>query len=219
MVLYLIMKNKIDTEELDKLIICHKCHTLHEEIVIDNGSKAICSRCRQVLYHRDDKILDKGLALSITGLIFFILANLFPLIKVDILGQEQVITVISMIIRLVESGYYIVSLFVAYLVFIFPLMVFLIYILLFSLLKMGKKEHISRDLLILLSKILPWNMSDIFLISILVSLVKLMSMLEIYMGISFWALTVFVIIDLYMTRTVHIGELWKLKKNIYKAEI
>ncbi len=219
MVLYFIMETKIDSQELDRLIICHKCHTLHEEVDIEHGSKAICNRCKRVLYHRDDKMVERGLALSITGLIFFILANLFPLIKVDILGQEQVITVISMIIRLVESGYYIVSLFVAYLVFIFPLMVFLIYILLFSLLKMGKKEHITRDLLILLSKILPWNMSDIFLISILVSLVKLMSMLEIYMGISFWALTIFVIIDLYMTRSIHIGELWRLKKTIYKAEI
>jgi len=53
-------------------------------------------------------------------------------------------------------------------------------------------------------------MSSIFLISILVSLVKLMNMLEIYIGISFWALTIFVMIDLYMTKKIDIGELWEI---------
>jgi len=211
------MKIEIKSDEdLDQYVICHKCHTLHQEVTIEDGSKALCSHCSSVLYHRDDHLLDKGLALSITGFIFFILANSFPLIKVDIMGQEQVITILSMIMRLIESEYYIVALFVTYLVFIFPLMIFMIYIVLFLLLKIGKGEEITKDLMILLSKILPWNMSDIFLISILVSLVKLMSMLEIHMGISFWTLAVFVMIDLYMTRSIHLGELWKLKKIIYK---
>ncbi len=213
--LYQNMKTKITSDQLDELIICHKCHTLHKKVSITNGSKALCKSCKGVLYHRDDSLIEKGLALSITGLILFILANAFPLIKVDILGQEQVISILSMVVRLVESEYYIVALFVVYLVFIFPLMIFLIYITLFFLLKTTKKEQVVEELLILLSKIVPWNMSDIFLISILVSLVKLMGMLEIHIGISFWTLTLFVIIDIYMTRSIHIGELWKIKEEIY----
>ncbi len=212
------MKTKITSDQLDEFIICHKCHTLHKKAFISNGSKAVCRHCKSVLYHRDDALIDKGLALSITGLILFILANVFPLIRVDILGQEQVITILSMISRLLESGYYIVALFVVYLVFIFPIMIFLIYVTLFFLLKTAQKEKLVQDLLILLSKILLWNMSDIFLISILVSLVKLMSMLEIHIGLSFWTLTLFVIIDLYMTRSIHIGELWKIKEEIYREQ-
>ena len=204
------------SKDLDNLIICHKCHTLHKKIYIEDKNSALCTKCNAVLYHRDDNLLNKGLALSITGLIFFILANSFPLIKVDVLGQEQMITIISMIDNLLYNGYYIVALFVSYLIFIFPLLIFFIYIIIFSLIKMRLREDIVNDLLILLAKILPWNMSDIFLISILVALVKLMNMLEIYMGISFWTLIIFVLIDLYMTKKVHIGELWILKEEIYK---
>jgi len=210
------MKIYNSKEELDNLIICHKCHTLHKKVYLDDGKSALCSKCNTVLYHRDNNLLDNGLAFSITGLIFFILANSFPIIKVDVLGQEQIITILSMINNLLYNGYYIVALFVSYLIFIFPLLIFIIYIIIFSLMKMEKKEYIVNNLLILLAKILPWNMSDIFLISILVSLVKLMNMLEIYMGISFWTLTIFVLIDLYMTRKIHIGELWTLKEEIYK---
>ncbi len=203
------MEIKINSDkELDKFIICHKCFTLHKKINIKNNNSALCVKCNSILYHRDDNLINKGLALSITGLIFFILANSFPIIKIEILGQEQMITILSMINSLILNGYYIVALFVSYLIFIFPLLIFFIYIFIFIFIKLGIYRDIVVDLLILLAKILPWNMSAIFLISILVSLVKLMNMLEIYIGISFWALVIFVMIDLYMTKKIHIGELW-----------
>lgn len=210
------MNVKIENEdELDNYVICHKCHTLHREVPIADGSKALCTQCGSVLYRRDSKLLDHGLALSIAGLCFFILTNLFPLIKIQILGSEQFITIPSMIIGLAENGYYLVALFVSYLIFIFPLMIFLLYILIFSLMKMGKGEALTKDLLVLLSQILPWHMSDIFLISILVAVVKLFDMAEIHMGTSFWTLLAFVLLDIYITRRIHMGELWMLRKHVY----
>lgn len=211
------MKIKLNNEnELDGYIICHKCHTLHKKAPIADGSKAVCTKCAIVLYHRDSKILENGLALSIAGLIFFVLANTFPLIKIEILGSESFISITSMIGSLIKSGYYLVGLFVTYLIFIFPLMIFVLYILIFTLLKMGKGEALSKELLILLSRILPWHMSDIFLISILVAMVKLFSLAQIHIGTSFWTLIVFVLIDAYIVRSIHLGELWILRKDIYK---
>ena len=201
---------------LDEFIICHKCHTLHKKIELNNNSSALCIKCNSVLYHRDDNLLDKGLALSFTGLIFFILANVFPLIKVDVLGQEQIITILSMIHNLLYNGYYIVGLFIFYLIFLFPVIIFCIYIIIFTLMKLKMGQETIDNLLILLARILPWNMSDIFLISILVALVKLMNMLEIYIGVSFWTLIIFVVIDLYMIKKVYLGELWLLKEKIYE---
>ena len=205
-------------EELDKYIICHKCHTLNREVPITDGSKALCSNCGMVLYRRDSRLADHGLALSITGLIFFILANLFPLVKIDILGSESFITILSMIFSLVDNGYYLVSIFVLYTIFIFPLMIFLIYIIIFSLMKAKRGSVLIGKLLILLAHIQPWHMSDIFLISILVAIVKLFSIAQIYMGTSFWTLVTFVLIDTYLTRNIHLGELWILRKKIYQEK-
>jgi len=202
-------------EELDDYIICHKCHTLHKEVPIADGSKALCRHCGVVLYHRDSRLIDHGLALSIAGLIFFVLANTFPLIKIDILGTERFISILSMIVSLVDSGYYLVGLFVTYLLVIFPLMIFVLYILIFSLMKAGRGELLTKKLLILLSRIQPWHMSDIFLISILVAVVKLFGMAEIHFAVSFWALVIFVLIDIYLTRSIHLGELWVLRKEVY----
>jgi len=206
---------KIENEdELDNYIICHKCFTLNRELPIKDGSKAYCSECRGVLYSYDSKLIDHGLALSITGLIFFFLANLFPVIQLDLLGSEQFITIPKTIFSLFDNGFYIVGFICVFLIFIFPLMIFIINMILFALLKMERGEKLTKDLLVLLSHITPWSMADIFFISILVALVKLIAFGQIHIGIAFWALMIFVFIDIYITKNIHISEIWMLRKRI-----
>ena len=206
---------KLENEDaLDDFIICPQCFTLHAEIPIQDGSKACCSECGAILYRYNTKLIDQGLSLSITGLIFFVLANIFPLVEIEILGTGQYITIPKTIFSLFESGFYFVGLVCAFLVFIFPLMIFLINLILFTLLKVGRGKKWTKELLILLAHITPWSMTDIFLVSILVALVKLIGYAQIHMGIAFWSLIVFVFIDLYIVKQVHLSELWMLRKRI-----
>jgi len=207
-----------DENELDRFTIWHKCHTLHQNKPIANGSKALCTQCGGILYHRNIKLIQYGLALSLAGLIFFGLANLFPLVSVSIVAEDQALSILSMIMQLINGGYYIVGFFVGFLIFLFPLMIFLIYFALFFSFHLKKGEELTKDLLILLAFVLPWNMSDVFLISILVALVKLFGMIEVHIGVSFWTFIIFVILDIYMTRNIHIGELWHLRKELFGGE-
>ena len=210
---------KIENEDaLDNFIICQQCFTLHEEVPIKDGTKACCSECGAILYRYDSKLIDHGLALSITGIVFFILANVFPLVQIEILGHGQFITIPKTIFSMFENGFYIVGLICAFLIFIFPLMIFTINMLIFTLLKMKRGEKLTKELLILLSHITPWSMTDIFLISILVALVKLIGYAQIHMGIAFWALMVFVLIDLYIVKRIHLSEIWMLRKRILPSE-
>ena len=206
---------KIENEDaLDNFVICHKCFTLNEEIPIEDGSKACCSECGHVLYRYDSRLIDHGLALSLTGLIFFILANMFPLLQIDILGSAQYITIPKTIISLFENGFYIVGFICVFLIFIFPLMIFIINMILFFLLKIKRGKQLTKELLILLSHITPWSMADIFFISILVALVKLIAFGQIQIDISFWALMAFVLIDIYITKSIQLSEIWMLRKRI-----
>ena len=206
---------KIENEDaLDHLIICHQCHTLHEEIPIQDGTKACCVECRSVLYRYDSRLIDHGLALSITALIFFTVANFFPVVRIELLGNEQFITIPMTFLSLFENGFYVVGLLCAVVLFLFPLAIFMLYVMLFLMLKLQKGEDLSRKLLVWLSYMKPWSMNDIFLISILVALVKLIGYAQIHMGIAFWALVVFVLLDIYMTKHIHLNEIWMLRKQI-----
>jgi len=206
---------KLENEDtLDNLIICQKCSTLHEEVPLEDGTKACCSECGAVLYRYDSKLIDHGLALSFTGIVFFMLANLFPLVQIEILGHGQFITIPKTIFSLFENGFYFVGILCTFLIFIFPFMIFTINMLLFILLKMKKGKNLTKELLILLAHIKPWSMTDIFLISILVALVKLIGYAQIHIGIAFWALMVFVLIDLYIVKRIHLFDIWMLRKRI-----
>lgn len=207
---------KIENEdELDNLIICRQCFTLHEKVPLQDGSKACCSECGSVLYRYDSGLVNRGLALSISGFIFFMIANAFPLVKMDILGNEQFITIPKTIISLFDNHFYFVGFLCLFLIFLFPLMIFIINILLYALLKLKRKEQTIQELLILLSHIRPWSMADIFFISILVALVKLVAFGQIHIGTAFWGLMIFVVIDVYITKRIRLSELWILKRRIF----
>jgi len=204
-----------EKEVLDRLIICPKCHTIHQKVPITKGKSAICNHCKKVLYHYDERILNHGLALGITGLLLFFVSNLFPLVKVEMLGHEQHVTITSMVFSLFENGFYVVGVVVAFMVFIFPLMILVVYIAISWLMMAKKGKTVTKELLILLSKLLPWNMLEIYLVSILVALVKLIGFMQIDFGLSFWALVLFVLLDIYLSKSIHIGEFWELRQRIY----
>ena len=138
---------------------------------------------------------------------------------IDLLGSQQFITLPKTVSSLFSNGFYIVGFICLFLIFIFPLMIFLINIVLFTLLKFGRGEELTKELLVLLSHITPWSMADIFFISLLVALVKLIAFGQIHIGISFWALMAFVLIDIYITKSIRIPEIWILRKKIFSKEV
>ncbi len=202
-------------EELERYVICPRCNTLHQKIPLPPGKRAVCKYCGTILYRYDPRYLDRALSLAITGLILFVVANLFPLIQIDLLGNEQHMNILEVISQLLESGYYIVAIGVMFMVLIIPAMVIADYIALIVLMRLRKGEALTRDLLVLLSHLIPWSMVDIFAVSILVALVKLTGEVRIHFGVSFWALLLYVGIDLYLTKARRIGTLWELRNRIY----
>jgi len=207
---------KIENEyDLDKIVICPKCFTLHKETPIKDGTKALCTHCSSVLYRYDSNLAKNGLALSITALIFLVLANMFPIVSIDILGHEQYLNITKTFLTLFDSGFLIVGFFVMFLIFVFPFMITILYMILFALLYFRVGKSLSKDLLILISHIEPWSMAEIFLVSILVALVKLIGYAQIHMGVSFWALIAYVILDIYITKSIKISEIWMLRNRVY----
>jgi len=207
---------EINNKDLDSIIICPKCHTAHTEVPIQDGSKALCSKCSTVLYGYDSNLAKHGLALSITALIFFLIANCFPLVKIEILGMEQYLTITKTFVVLFNSGFFIVGFLAMFLIFVFPLALILLYIVLFFCLYFKISKDLTKHLLILISYIKPWSMADIFLVSILVSLVKLIGYAQIHIGVAFWTLFVYVVLDIYITTHIHISEIWMLRSRVYE---
>ncbi|OQX72592.1 MAG: hypothetical protein B6D59_08095 [Campylobacteraceae bacterium 4484_4] len=201
--------------DLDQLIICEKCDTLHKKIPLSYNQTAYCSHCHSPLYKNHPHLIAYTLSIALTTLVFFVMANLFPIVTVDIKGMVSSITLPSVIVSLFEQHFFIVGLLVSFVIFLFPLSILLSLILALTLMLMQKGEEIVKALLLYISHVNRWNMMEIFLISILVALVKLIGYGEIYFGVSFWALVLFVVSDLFLTKDLHIRSLWEHWQRIY----
>jgi len=209
------MMDKNNQISLDNFIICKKCDTLHQKKRVKTGGSALCSECGTVLYRRHRNIVDYGLALGISALIFFILANVFPIVNIELRGVHQDISLPSVLFSLFENGFILVGVFCSFVIFIFPFTILVVFIWILWLMRLRVGEEMVESLLVFLAKLLPWNMVEIFLISVFVSLVKLIGYAQIHFGISLWALIVFVAFDLYLSKSISIDELWGLKKRVF----
>jgi paraquat-inducible protein A len=206
---------KYDAATLERYVICPQCHTLHHKRPLSPGKEARCQRCSTLLYRNDPRYLDHLLAWSLTGLILFVMANLFPLVRIDFLGKEYAVNALSAVYQLVEHGYYLVAVGIFLLVVAVPALMLVDYVVVTLLLRYGMHAKIVRRLLILLTHMRHWSMVDIFLVSILVALIKLSDDVLFHFGVSFWAMVLYVGIDLYLIRRRQTGALWEIYMRRY----
>jgi len=201
-------------DELNNLIICKKCHTLHEKIPLRN-QKAFCSNCNILLYQHNSKMLEKTLALVIAAAISLLIAFKFTIITINIQGLQQSLTLNALFYVIAEHHQYVVGLMFIFLIVIFPITIISSMLLLLVLMKLKKGGYLTKRLLILLAPIRPWSMVDIFFISLLVSMVKLFDYANIEFGVAFIAFIFTLILDIIITKNISFYELWEQHRKIY----
>ena len=205
----------ITEKELDNLIICKKCHTLHKKVPLSHNKKAFCSKCDILLYQNNPNTLDKTLALVIAAAISLFVAFKFTIVSINIQGLEQSLTLYGLFMVILEQHQYIVGIMFIFLIVIFPVTIIFSMLLLLILMKLKKGGYLTHRLLILLAYIRPWSMVDIFFISLLVSMVKLFDYAYIELGVSFIAFIFTLILDIIITKNISFYELWDLHTKIY----
>ena len=206
------MQEKIN---LDDLIICNKCNTLHKKVKLPKGGVARCSECGNIMYRNISEAFAKGVAFSITALILYIVASIFPIIEVSIGGVKNSLTIPQMIYTLFNEGYFVVGAIITTVLVITPLSVILSYLLLAILVKFKIFKSLSRHIISFLIISRDWEMIDIFAISILVALVKLFGYAEVSFGVSFVALILFVIVDIFFLKNIRPIEIWSYFNREY----
>jgi len=205
----------MEHDELDKLVICKKCHTLHEKIEIHEGTKALCSNCNTVIYRNHLNIIDTILALSMTALFVFVVGISFDIISINIAGINKEISLVGMIFTLIKAKEFAVGIILSFLLILFPLFINLSLFIIAFWIRFKLNGYLVKRVLIFLSHILHWSMIDIFFISVLVALVKLFGYSQISFGIAFYSLICFLILDIVLGKRVSFNELWLIYEKTY----
>jgi paraquat-inducible protein A len=178
------MKTRPLTAMSASLISCHSCHLLCKAVSAAKGLAAYCPRCGARLHARKPNSIARTWALIIAAFIFYIPANVLPITRVISLGKVQEDTIMSGVIYFVKSGSWPIALviFVAS-IFVPLLKLFLLSFLLISVQRKSKWRPKDRTRLYRITEAVGrWSMTDVYVVTILVALVKLGSLATIEAG-------------------------------------
>jgi paraquat-inducible protein A len=172
---------------MNSLIACHECDLIHRIQPLAEGTIARCSRCGASLYRHKRNSLERTLALTLAGLVLFVLANSFPFLSMKIEAQVQESTLFTGIRELYAQGMWQVALLVLLTTILVPLaqLLGLLYVLLP--IKLNRRPWKLARVFRLVQNLHPWSMMEVFMLGILVSVVKLAGMASIVPGISLFA--------------------------------
>lgn len=137
------------------------------------GNSYICERCgsKNQLYQPLSEKLT--LAFSLTALILYLPANVFPFMTLELYGNRQSATVWSGVTALFNKGQWHIALVVFLASMVIPLLKLAILFYLSLTAKNGKHRKLKTRLYLIVEVIGRWSMLDIFLLAVLVAVVKL----------------------------------------------
>ncbi|MFT4021676.1 MAG: paraquat-inducible protein A [Acinetobacter sp.] len=193
--------------ELDNLVCCEECDALYHYVALKNGERAYCQQCNAELYQHV-KSFNRLLALVITALIVFIIANSFPIVTIELQGRVSQTTLLGAAQAMFQTDKFLVGVIILITTFIVPLLNLVIFVYILTFIHFFKSYN---TLLIYAFRILHifrvWGMIEVFVIGILVTLVKLSGMVMVLPGIALWAFGILSVLLVYIS-SISIHNLW-----------
>jgi paraquat-inducible protein A len=165
----------MNVDESDELIACHECDALFTKRALPPHSKARCPRCGAVLYRAMSRNLDRISAMTLAALITFVIAQGFPIVELDANGMTSQTTLIGAIVALWGEQMEVIAVLVFCSTILFPLseLVALLYVLMP--LRAGFVPPGFNAVLRTIQFVRPWGMIEVFMLGVLVTLVKMIS--------------------------------------------
>ncbi len=169
------------------LCVCEHCDAVYRRRALARREIARCLRCGAELYRDQRYGLNAMLALTLTALIVFVIANVYPIVRIEVQGVASEATLWGAIMATWNSGVGVVAALAAATVFFFPLSQIALFLHVLPALRRGRVPVHFRDAMHALRLVQPWSMVEVFLLGALVSVVKLAGLAEVIPGIGLWA--------------------------------
>jgi paraquat-inducible protein A len=188
--------------------VCHVCDTLHVAEPLPEGTAARCRCCGSLLYQNRPASLARATAFSATALVLMVVVHSFPFLTMDAAGIRTTLNLASAARALVNEGSPLLGVALALFTIATPLVLAggLIYVcgpLLF-----GKVAPGGFFVAKWMNKSEPWNMIEVFLLGVLVSLLKLGKVADVHFGMGFWAFGLLMLCMAAAVAGIDRDELW-----------
>ena len=209
------MKQSYQTSVNISEIACHDCDLLQKVPQLRVGQTANCIRCNAFLFKNQRNSVNRSLAFAITGLILYVISNMFPLLSLRALGTTQDETLISTSVSLYKADMPLLSIVVLFTTVIFPATTLLGTIFILIQVKRNKFNDYTAPLFRFLRSTDTWGMLEIFMLALLVAMVKLGDVAEVVFGTSLYAFCLLILSLTLLSNSLNPHDVWsKLRDKV-----
>lgn len=178
----------------DSLVQCPECDLLQRVPPLEPGGVARCSRCGVALHRHRPESLNRTLALTLAGLILYVVANSFPFLAFRMQGMVTETALFTGVGDLYGQGMWELALVVFVTSILVPGIQLALLLLVLAALRVNRLPAGFGRLFRFVRTLAPWGMMDVFMLGILVSVVKLSDMATIVPGTALWAFAVLIFV-------------------------
>jgi paraquat-inducible protein A len=171
----------------ERLMSCRSCDLLHQTVPPPPGGGASCTRCGDLLCRKPRSEFQVVLALTLTALLLFLVANAFPLVTFELAGRSQPGKLISGVIGLYREGYWELAGLVLFTTILAPLLYLLGLLYVLLPLSLGRRPWGLAPLFRAIKDLTPWAMLEVYTFGILVALIKLGDFGTVHPGVALLA--------------------------------
>ncbi|MFB9885457.1 paraquat-inducible protein A [Balneatrix alpica] len=193
---------------MHEALLCHECDALVDLPELQPGQDAFCPHCGAHLASARPDTLRQTLALALAGLLLYVPANLLPLLSMDVMGQHRQVTLWEAVLALYQNGAWVAAGLVLLCSMLVPLLELWI-LFQVSLLLLLKQRWGVRTLFAAWYWLRDWGMLEVYMISILVSMVKLLDMAQIHIGLGLYTFAAMLLVALLIGLTCDPHEIWQ----------
>ncbi|QFU25334.1 paraquat-inducible protein A [Shewanella eurypsychrophilus] len=194
--------------------LCRSCDLVISKRALPSGVRALCPRCHTTLYDTPYCSINGMLALCLTALIFFIPANLLPVLELHFLGSIRTTTTIEGAMAVANQGYWIVAIAVLVSAVIAPGLLLISVLTQILIIKYRLNVPFFREVLKRLLRfhelITQLSMLEIYMISIFISVFQLTDYTDIYLGMGTFCFAMLFLVTLFLQREYHIEHMWNI---------
>lgn len=176
------------------LVACEHCDSVYRRRFLARHEVAHCERCSAVLERGSWLDVDRWLALTVAAGIVFAIANTIPLIRINLQGLHSETTLWQAVVALAQGSAAPIAIPAALAIVVVPFMqiTLLAWVLAFA--RTGRRAPGFPVLMCMLAALRPWSMLEVGLLGILVSIIKLSSLVAIVPGAGIWATAVLMVL-------------------------
>ena len=191
------------------LVACRRCGQVHRQ------GEAQCKRCQSALISRDELSLQRVWAWLCAGMIAYIPANLYPMLRTSTLTETTESTILGGVVELVAYGSWGIAAIIFVASVVIPLGKFIAIGMLAVSVQRGSaaSPHARHKAYEVVEFIGRWSMIDVFVVAILSALVQLDTIATVNPGLAAVSFALSVIFTMLAAQSFDSRMIWDADRN------